>query len=404
MLAAVAGGLAARAQVPPLPGSTTTSSGQPGTSTTARPGPPGTSGPLGSTTTTTAASSTPPPGASANSSPPTGPGGVAPPAQAVPSEYQSQIDSVHRTPPSNDKALLDALQPLVTMGLPALEVEIVGMGRFPIAGYAWYRDDWLEPRVGPPFHLHQGNDVFADCGLPVRSPLDGVLRLTSDPLGGTTVYVTQADATYVYMAHLSAYVAGQVSGQTVRTGQVVGFVGNSGDAQGGACHVHFEIHPLGGAAVDPKPSLDRWLGDALAGAPRLVALYGGAQRSRPQAPIATGLTPRFVDPSVAGPTGSPGPPREFGLASEALRNPPGILRMASVPAAAAFFRSLTTHPLQLAEAMVVDAARTPGWAQAVAQAEYQVRQWRQVDETVLRLLAPTTPPALRYLFVTPGSW
>jgi murein DD-endopeptidase MepM/ murein hydrolase activator NlpD len=380
MLAAVAGGLAARAQVPPLPGSTTTTSSGP-TSTTARPGPPGTTGPLGSTTTTTEASSTPPPGASANASPPTGPGGVAPAPQAVPPEYQSQIDSVRRTPPSNDKALLDALQPLVTMGLPALEVEIVGMGRFPIAGYAWYRDDWLEPRVGPPFHLHQGNDVFADCGLPVRSPLDGVLRLTSDSLGGTTVYVTQADATYVYMAHLSAYVAGQVSGQTVRTGQVVGFVGNSGDAQGGACHVHFEIHPLGGAAVDPKPSLDRWLADALAGAPRLVALYGGAQRSRPQAPIATGLTPRFVDPSATGPTGAPGPPRAELLWASAA-SPSG-------------------GPLQLAQAEVADLVRTPGWAQAVAQAEYQVRQWRQVDETVLGLLAPTTPPGLRYLFVTP---
>ncbi|HMC51893.1 MAG TPA: M23 family metallopeptidase, partial [Acidimicrobiales bacterium] len=229
------------------------------------------------------------------------------------------------------------------------------MGRFPVAGYAWYSDDWLEPRVGPPFHLHQGNDVFADCGLPVRSPLDGVLRLTNDPLGGASAYVTQADATYVYMAHLSAYVAGEVNGQTVRTGQVVGFVGNTGDAQGGACHVHFELHPLGGAAVDPKPSLDQWINDALAAVPRLVALYGGAQRSRPQAPIATGLTPRFI--------GAPA------TEAEPARPPRAELLWAAAS-------SPSGGPLQLVEAELADAAATPGWAHAVASAQEQVRVWR----------------------------
>ena len=380
-LAAVAGGLEARAQVPTLPGPTTTTTG-PATSTT-HPGSPTTStpGPGSSTTVPPNGSSTPAPGAPPGASPPTGAGGVAPAPGSIPPDVQSIIDSVHRTGPSNDKALLDALQPLVTMGLPALEVEVVGMGRFPVAGYAWFRDDWLEPRVGPPFHLHQGNDVFADCGLPVRSPLDGVLRLTADPLGGTTVYVTQGDATYVYMAHLSADVAGQVSGQTVRTGQVVGFVGNTGDAQGGACHVHFELHPLGGPAVDPKPSLDQWLADALAGAPRLVALYSGAQRSRPQAPIATGMTPRFVDVAATGGVAAEAPPRAELLWASAA-SPAG-------------------GPLQLAEAMVVDAARTPGWAQAVALAEDQVRQWREADAAVVRLLTPTTPPGLRYLMATP---
>ena len=172
-LAALAGGLAARAQTPPLPGSTTTTSaGQGGTPTTFPAGSTSTSSPpVGTTTTAPPGSSTPPPGAPASESPPTGAGGAAPSPQAIPPEYQAIINSVHRTGHSSDKALLDALQPLVAVGLPALEVEVVGMGRFPVAGYAWYSDDWLEPRVGPPFHLHQGNDVFADCGLPVRSPL-----------------------------------------------------------------------------------------------------------------------------------------------------------------------------------------------------------------------------------------
>src|SRR5438128_994286 len=77
------------------------------------------------------------------------------------------------------------------------------VGRLRGAGGCWCRDHWLQPGVGRPSDRRRGNDAFADCGLPVRSPLDGVVRLAADTLGGTTVYVTQGAATYVYMAHLS---------------------------------------------------------------------------------------------------------------------------------------------------------------------------------------------------------
>jgi murein DD-endopeptidase MepM/ murein hydrolase activator NlpD len=215
------------------------------------------------TTTTT----TIPPGDLDGPEPP-GPHVVPPGAQAV-------IDAVRRSAPNSTEALMAALHPLVDLGMTEQQAAIAGMGRFPVAGVAHFRDDWLEARFDGGFHFHHGCDVFAAGGTPVRSPTDGVLRQSSDTLGGIVDYVTQADGTYFYMAHLSAYTPGQVSGQAVKTGDVIGFVGNSGDAAGGPTHVHFEYHPGGGGPVDPKAELDRWVADALAAAPSLVAARQG---------------------------------------------------------------------------------------------------------------------------------
>ena len=46
----------------------------------------------------------------------------------------------------------------------------MGMGQFPVAGQADWEDDWHDPRFGPPFHLHQGTDIFAERGTPVDRP------------------------------------------------------------------------------------------------------------------------------------------------------------------------------------------------------------------------------------------
>src|SRR5947209_2464080 len=78
---------------------------------------------------------------------------------------------------------------------------------------------------------------------------DGLVRQSSDLIGRTAAYVTEADGTYYDMAHLAGFAPDQTSGQKVKVGDVVGFVGNTGDAQGGATHVHFEIHPNGGEPV-----------------------------------------------------------------------------------------------------------------------------------------------------------
>jgi murein DD-endopeptidase MepM/ murein hydrolase activator NlpD len=275
----------ARAQVPlPDPTASTTTTSEPGSSTTTSSPPatlPGTSSSTSTTSTTAPNTTTSTPGKPSTStsttsttSPSVGGDGAAPTAdQVIPPEFIPLINSVKRTPPNSTATLLSALRPLVDLGLSPADAAIAGFGRFPVAGPANWYDDWWEPRFSGTFHLHQGNDIVAVAGTPVRAPSDGTLRQSSDPLGGTTVYVTEADGTFYYMAHLSAYAPNQVTGQPVKAGEVVGFVGNTGDAVNGGPHLHFEIHPNGGAATDPKPFLDQWVADAVANAPQVIAGY-----------------------------------------------------------------------------------------------------------------------------------
>ncbi len=199
---------------------------------------------------------------------------TAPPA-TIPPAMLALANSVHRTRPNNTIALLAALTPLQKLGLTAQQAEILGMGQFPVAGPAYYTDDWLELRPGPPPALHPGIDIVADMGTPLRSPIDGTLTYdTSDPTGyGLAAIVTGADKTYYLMGHMSATVAGLSTGSAVKQGQVVGFVGSSGNSTGPHCH--FEVHPLGGAGVDAKPMLDAWQAAAIKAVPALIRSLQG---------------------------------------------------------------------------------------------------------------------------------
>lgn len=264
---------ALRAQVPPIVPSPTSSS----TTTTTAP-------PSGGSPTPTS----PPSGSDfsdgANQAPvgatdAKGDGAVAPAGGiSVPAEAQRIINSVRRTGSSNNSALLASLTKLQELGLPEAETLRVGLGRFPIAGPARYSHDWLFPRYGPGFRFHLGTDVFAAYGTPVRAPVDGVARSANGGLGGLTVKVVMPDGTYFYLAHLSGLVEGFVDGMTVRTGDVVGYVGDSGNARGGAPHLHIGIYPHGGPPVDPKPVLDQFIAEAQARVPAVVDAY---ERARP---------------------------------------------------------------------------------------------------------------------------
>jgi hypothetical protein len=99
-----------------------------------------------------------------------------------------------------------------------------------------------------PVHVHQGNDIMAATGTPIVAPFDGYASATSSELGGLEVRV-KGDEGYAYNAHLSAY--GQLG--YVHIGDVIGYVGTTGDATGP--HDHFEWHPANGLAVDPNPLL-----------------------------------------------------------------------------------------------------------------------------------------------------
>ncbi len=97
---------------------------------------------------------------------------------------------------------------------------------------------------------HQGNDIFAPLGTEVVAPFDGVAVDARNELGGLAVKVI-GEFGYVYNAHLSRY--GKLG--PVETGDVIGYVGTTGNARGTSPHDHFEWHPGGGPAVDPNPFL-----------------------------------------------------------------------------------------------------------------------------------------------------
>ncbi|HEV2070692.1 MAG TPA: M23 family metallopeptidase, partial [Acidimicrobiales bacterium] len=241
------------------------------------------------------AAGAPAPGASGTEPiPPASDDGEAPPpdAGASPPHLQALMDSIDRTGSRTTRALVEALAPLPEFGLTPEQAAVVGFGRFPVGGQATYSHDWWFPLFGPGWRLHQGTDIFAARGTPVRAPVDGRVRIRNSGLGGLSVYVTGADGTYYYLAHLAGIAPGLADGATVRTGDVVGYVGDSGNARGGMPHVHFEIHPGGGGPIDPKPILDRYLADAIAAAPEVVVAYAEARRVRGPPPGRARAPPR----------------------------------------------------------------------------------------------------------------
>jgi murein DD-endopeptidase MepM/ murein hydrolase activator NlpD len=114
-----------------------------------------------------------------------------------------------------------------------------------------FSDTWGAPRSGG--RTHKGVDIFADTGIPLYAYTSGTIRLTSSPLGGVSLWVDGDTGDEYYYAHLSAYADGMATGVRVNTGDLVGYVGQTGNARYTPPHLHWEVHPGGGAAVNPTP-------------------------------------------------------------------------------------------------------------------------------------------------------
>ena len=164
----------------------------------------------------------------------------------------------------NTQHLLDLLGLVKPAGVTLTQPELArGFGRFPVLGYVWYQNDYGAPRFEPYFHLHEGTDLFAVAGTPVSASADGVIRkLANGSIGGVSFWLDGDDGITYYYGHLKGYAPGLAAGKRVRVGDVLGYVGDSGVAQGTYPHVHFEMHPGRGLPVTPKPSLDAWLKQA----------------------------------------------------------------------------------------------------------------------------------------------
>jgi len=114
--------------------------------------------------------------------------------------------------------------------------------------------------------IHRAVDIPAPRGTPVLSADDGyVLRLHRNRKGGLTIYATDASQHFVYYyAHLNAYRRGLAAGAPLVRGQVIGFVGTTGNAHRRQPHLHFQVlvrakdgPPWGRDAIDPRPLFTR---------------------------------------------------------------------------------------------------------------------------------------------------
>ena len=144
---------------------------------------------------------------------------------------------------ANTAAALGLIPTLAELGLPTLQA-------FPMQGRCSFSDSWHAPRGSG--RVHEGVDIIGAHGLAIYAVVDGIITrmLSGGALSGNSIRLTAPDGTYFFYAHLDGFAAGLAVGQTVRAGQVIGYNGSTGTS---TPHVHFEVHPQGGAAVNPYP-------------------------------------------------------------------------------------------------------------------------------------------------------
>jgi murein DD-endopeptidase MepM/ murein hydrolase activator NlpD len=131
----------------------------------------------------------------------------------------------------------------------------VTLQAFPVQGKCFFGDTWHVSRGSG--RLHEGTDIGAAAGKNVYAVADG--RVTkqyvvgTNQLTGNGLIVRMADGTYFFYAHLMDFAPGIGVDTPVKAGQIIGYVGSTGNSS--VPHLHFEVHPKGGSAVNPYPLL-----------------------------------------------------------------------------------------------------------------------------------------------------
>jgi murein DD-endopeptidase MepM/ murein hydrolase activator NlpD len=168
------------------------------------------------------------------------------PKPPEPSVLPNKPGSVFRLPPTDVSAPLS----------PAGYV-------FPVYGPSSFTDTFRAARAGVGWH--HGEDIFAPLGAPLLAVADGtVFSVGWNDRGGYRLWLRDRQGNQFYYAHLSAFSPLAVDGNEVKAGDVIGFVGNTGDAQTTPYHLHFEIHPVGllplgyDGVVNAFPYLSAW--------------------------------------------------------------------------------------------------------------------------------------------------
>ncbi len=168
-------------------------------------------------------------------------------------------------------AAIEVIPDAATAELPGVRMYPPGMFRFPMNALptCYVLNNFADPRDGGT-RTHEGVDIAARLGQEIYAVTDGIVEVRAVDYGtGSTavtksgnyvrVYLQDGSGMYTMYGHLSAFGPGiaAVAGTRVpvKMGQVIGYVGDTGNPGPGNYHLHFEYHPTGGAAVDPVPHL-----------------------------------------------------------------------------------------------------------------------------------------------------
>ena len=154
---------------------------------------------------------------------------------------------------ANGLEVTGKLTPPTAIKLGLIAAPSVQISVFPVQGLCSYENTWHAPRGSN--RLHLGVDIIAKEGNLLYAVADGTITKmytsASDKLAGNGVRLTKADGTYFFYGHMLRVADGITIGTTVKAGQVVGYLGKTGGTT--TPHLHLEVHPFGGEAIDPTP-------------------------------------------------------------------------------------------------------------------------------------------------------
>ena len=187
-----------------------------------------------------------------------------PPTPVVPGPTKK--GKAPKTPKAPEQTPGGSAQPPL-LGVPSgLQPKLTAGGYvFPVYGPASFIDTYGAFRGDVAGNWHHGDDIFAPLGAPLLACADGIVFSVGwNDVGGNRLWLRDSQGNEFYYAHLSAFTPLAKNGHRVKAGEVIGFVGNTGDAEGTPPHLHFEVHPASllfmgyDGAVNPTAYLEAW--------------------------------------------------------------------------------------------------------------------------------------------------
>jgi Transglycosylase-like domain/Peptidase family M23 len=210
----------------------------------------------------------PPPTTPTETQPPTAPTVPSPPSakpRKQPRPKEKPAQSSVRPEPRPKSEPVEPSPPLGGFGSPSDATPVLEGGPyvFPVLGPAAFVDSFGAPRATVSWH--HGDDIFAPAGAPILAVAAGTLFSVGwNDIGGRRFWLRDRQGNEFYYAHLSAFSPLAAEGARVAAGEVIGYVGTTGDAEGTPAHLHFEIHPVSmlglgyDGAVNPTGYLESW--------------------------------------------------------------------------------------------------------------------------------------------------